>query len=412
MTLGVGGASESAALKALSNMMADGKPVPQGDYLARIDQLQRLMRAQRVAAIFVYAGSNLRYFTGTVWHPSERLVGAIIPADGALEYIAPAFEIGTLREFAVVEGTINVWQEHESPHVLLLRALQRMGIRPGTFAKPCIGICESAPLHVYEGIRSLARGYELISAGALTGACRMRKSAREIALMQRAHDMTLRVQRATASILREGITTIEVERFINDAHRAIGAAGSYFCIVLFGRATAFPHGVREAQTLQRGDMVLIDTGCLVHGYMSDITRSYVFGTPTERQRSVWNSEKAAQAAAFRAAQLDTPCAQVDAAARASLEADAFGPGYALPGLPHRTGHGIGLDIHEAPYFVGSDHTPLDVGMCLSIEPMICIPGEFGVRLEDHINMTADGPAWFTRPSESLDDPFGLGNGGV
>src|SRR6185312_14399303 len=250
MTLGVGGACDTAALSGLTDMMAGAKPIAHDDYVARIEQVQRLMRAQRIAAVFVYAGSNLRYFTGTVWHPSERLVGAIIPAQGPLEYIAPAFEIGTLREFAVVDGVINAWQEHENPYALLLQSLQRMGIHPDAFAKPCVGICESAPLHVYEGIRSLSRGYELISAGALTGACRMRKSKREIALMQRAHDMTLRVQRAAASILREGIGTVEVERFINDAHRAVGAAGSYFCIVLFGRATAFPHGVREAQTLQ------------------------------------------------------------------------------------------------------------------------------------------------------------------
>jgi Xaa-Pro dipeptidase len=155
-------------------------------------------------------------------------------------------------------------------------------------------------------------------------------------------------------------------------------------------------------------MVLIDTGCKVHSYLSDITRSYVFGTPSARQRDFWNKEKAAQQAAFEAATLGAPCSSVDAAARRSLEAAGLGPGYSLPGLPHRTGHGIGLDIHEGPYLVGGDDTPLAEGMCFSNEPMICVPGEFGIRLEDHFYMTADGPRWFTQPSHSVDDPFGLG----
>ncbi|MCY1549545.1 Xaa-Pro dipeptidase [compost metagenome] len=177
--------------------------------------------------------------------------------------------------------------------------------------------------------------------------------------------------------------------------------------MLFGEASAFPHGVKHAQVLKEGDMVLIDTGCQLHGYQSDITRSYVFGTPSERQRALWNAEKAAQQAAFDAACLGASCGSVDAAARRSLEAAGLGPDYQLPGLPHRTGHGIGLDIHEGPYLVRGDETPLAEGMCFSNEPMICVPGEFGIRLEDHFYMTANGPRWFTRPSHSIDDPFGL-----
>jgi Xaa-Pro dipeptidase len=225
--------------------------------------------------------------------------------------------------------------------------------------------------------------------------------------MQRAKDMTLEVHKAAASMLREGIVTTEVDAFIHEAHKKVGSSGSYFCIVLFGPASAFPHGVKEPQTLKNGDMVLIDTGCQVHGYISDITRTYVFGEPSEHQRAVWNAEKAAQAAAFAAAQPGVPCREVDIAARRSLVASGFGPDYDLPGLPHRTGHGIGLDIHEWPYLVGSDTTPLAEGMCFSNEPMICVPGEFGIRLEDHFYMTATGPKWFTQPSHSIEDPFGL-----
>jgi Xaa-Pro dipeptidase len=225
--------------------------------------------------------------------------------------------------------------------------------------------------------------------------------------MQRAKDMTLEVHKAAASVLREGISTTEVVQFIEQAHRAVGAPGSTFCIVLFGQASAFPHGVKYPQTLKRGDMVLIDTGCRVHSYLSDITRSYVFGEPNEHQRAIWGFEKDAQLAAFNAAQLGARCEEVDAAARGALEACGLGPDYQLPGLPHRTGHGIGLEIHESPYLVRGDQTPIEVGMCFSNEPMICVPGEFGIRLEDHFYMTETGPRWFTEPSHSVDDPFGL-----
>ena len=285
------------------------------------------------------------------------------------------------------------------------RAHQRH--RHGIGADARLGLCESTPFFTVDGLRQLAPQLQLVNAKAVTAGCRMRKSANEIALMQRAHDMTLAVHKAVASMLYEGISAAEVEDFIDEAHRRVGASGSYFCIVLFGPDSAFPHGVKTPKALQRGDMVLIDTGCLVHGYMSDITRSYVFGEPSARQREIWNVEKTAQAAAFAAAQPGVPCEAVDAAARQYLEAQGLGPGYALPGLPHRTGHGIGLDIHEWPYLVGGDRTPLAAGMCFSNEPMICVPGEFGIRHEDHFYMTEQGPRWFTQPAHSIDDPFGI-----
>jgi Xaa-Pro dipeptidase len=260
---------------------------------------------------------------------------------------------------------------------------------------------------MFDKIRTLGNRFDFFDATEVTRACRMRKSPAELALMQRAKDMTLKVHQAAAGMLREGISTTEVEAFIEQAHRKVGASGSYFCIVLFGPATAFPHGVKHPQILKNGDMVLIDTGCKVEGYISDITRTYVFGEPTEEQRKYWNIEKQAQLAAFASAQLGKPCGDVDRAARASLVANGMSRGYDLPGLPHRTGHGIGLDVHEGPYLVGNDDTPLDVGMCFSNEPMICIPGVFGIRHEDHFYMTEHGPRWFTQPAHSVDDPFGL-----
>ncbi|MDH4556583.1 aminopeptidase P family protein [Pseudomonas sp. BN417] len=403
MTVGVGGKTPEQALAGLASMTAGAEPIGLGEYQARIAKAQGLMREQGLAAIYLNAGSNLRYFTGVKWSPSERMVGAVLPANGPLAYIAPAFEEGTIRDFREVEGGLHTWQEHESPYRLLLDVLQGMGVAPGAV----VGLCPSLAFFMFDGIRRLGSGCEFVDAARVIDPCRFHKSTAELALMQQAKDMTLEVHKAAASILREGISTLEVAEFIHQAHRKVGAPGSTFCIVLFGEASAFPHGVKHAQVLKDGDMVLIDTGCQLHGYQSDITRSYVFGTPSERQRTLWNAEKAAQQAAFEAARLGEPCQVVDAAARRSLEAAGLGPDYQLPGLPHRTGHGIGLDIHEGPYLVRGDKTPLAEGMCFSNEPMICVPGEFGIRLEDHFYMTAQGPRWFTQPSHSIDDPFGL-----
>lgn len=404
MTVGVGGKTAEQALAALENMMAGATPIGLDEHRQRIARAQAMMRELGWSALYAHAGTNMTYFSGTVWHPSERMVGVIIPARGELEYIAPAFEEGTLRDYMLVPGGVNCWQEHESPYALVQATLARMGVAPGAV----VGLGEDCPFFITDGLAQAGAAYRWTNAKPVTAGCRMRKSASELALMQRAHDMTIAVHQATASMLHAGISTTAVEAFIAEAHRKVGARGSYFCIVLFGAATAFPHGVKEPQVLKDGDMVLIDTGCLVHGYMSDITRSYVFGTPNERQRRIWDLEKAAQAAAFAAAQLGTPCKEVDRAARRVLAAGGLSGGYDLPGLPHRTGHGCGLDIHEWPYLVDSDDTPLEAGMCFSNEPMICMPGEFGIRHEDHVFMTAEGPRWFSQPAHSVDDPFGLG----
>ena len=267
---------------------------------------------------------------------------------------------------------------------------------------------ETTPFFITEGISQANLKLNLVNAKSIIAGCRMIKSSNEIALMQHAMNITLEVQKATARILRVGISAKEVTDFINEAHKRYGiASGSYFCIVLFGKDSSFPHGVRAPKNLELNDVVLIDTGCMLHSYISDITRTYVFGVANEEQKRIWNIEKETQLAAFNASQLGETCASVDDASRIVLESYNLGPDYKLPGLPHRTGHGIGLDIHEYPYIVRGNKTRLKSGMCFSNEPMICVPNKFGIRLEDHIYMTTEGPKWFTKPMNSIDNPFGI-----
>ncbi|ABE54176.1 peptidase M24 [Shewanella denitrificans OS217] len=417
MTIGVGGVSQQAALAKLADMTQDIAPVTEAEFLQRIERAQQLMQQQGLGAIYVNAGTNLYYFTGTRWFSSERLVGAIIPAKGEVKYIAPAFELDTLQGYMTIKGPVHTWHEDQSPYELVERVITQLrldnlletrGAAINDNEPLKVGLDESTPFFITDGIAQAAAEVKFVSAKAVTAGSRMLKSATEIALIQRAMDMTLEVHKAVASILVEGITTAEVEDFIDRAHYAVGAPrGSYFCIVLFGEDTAYPHGVKSPKSLERNDTVLIDTGCQLQGYNSDITRTYVFGEASPRQRELWQLEQAAQLAAFNTANLGVSCAAVDLAARRVLETAGFGPGYAVPGLPHRTGHGIGLDIHEWPYLVLNDLTPLDVGMCFSNEPMLCVPGEFGIRHEDHFYMTDTGPKWFTEPAHSIDDPFAL-----
>jgi Xaa-Pro dipeptidase len=402
-TIGIGTQTSEQALATLSDMTNTLTPIQTTEHLARIAKAQAYMQVNNIAAIYLNAGTNLTYFTGMKWYASERMVGAILPAVGSVQYIAPSFEIGTLNGYKVIDGPIHGWQEHKSPYALFVKVLKQLKIADTA----TVGIDESAQFFIFDGINKVQAGLNLINAQPVTAYCRMHKSDNELVLMQAAMNMTLAVHQATASMLYAGISTLEVEDFIKRAHQAVGAPGNYFCIVLFGVATSFPHGVKDAQVLKAGDMVLIDTGCKVHDYLSDITRTYVFGEPTSRQRQFWDHEKAAQLAAFNAAKIGVLCETVDAAARQYLASQGLGPEYQTPGCPHRTGHGIGLDIHEWPYLVGGNKTPLATGMCFSNEPMVVIPDEFGIRLEDHFYMTDNGARWFTEPSDSIDNPFGL-----
>ncbi|MGI9498371.1 MAG: M24 family metallopeptidase [Mariniblastus sp.] len=401
MTAGVGGKLRQEALDQLVDMTSGIVPILKPEFQARIERLQESLKASGVQAIYLHAGTNLFYFTGLRWSPSERMVAAVIPAEGDLFYIAPNFELDTLRDYWLFEAPIVGWHEHESPYESFHSAMTSRGISGGT-----ILVDEATPFYTVTGLCNANPEFKFELGQTITQSFRSIKSDAELSIIRRAHEMTLAVLKSAASILEPGITTTEVEAFIDEAHRKVGApAGSYFCIVLFGVATSFPHGVKDPQVLKPGDWVLMDTGCVLHEYISDITRSFCFGEPSDEHRVAWAAEKRAQLAAFEAAGIGVGCEESDSAARASLVESGFGPDYELPGLPHRTGHGCGLDIHEGPNLVRGEGTEMATGMVFSNEPMLVIPDKFGVRLEDHFYLTDAGPKWFTQPSESIDDPF-------
>lgn len=403
MTIGVGGSTASIELDKIQVMTKNVQPIMLAEYQSRVKKAASLLKEQNCKAIYVNAGTNLYYFTGTKWNPSERMVGALLFEDGSIEYIVPKFEEGTFRTFMQIEGNLNFWEEHESPYQLFGAILQNKNIQNGTIA-----LDEAAAYFLIDGVVKANPNCNFINGQPITAGCRMHKSAAEIAIIQQAKEITMVVQRAVARILYPCIEAATVTDFINKAHIKAGiAAGSYFCIVLFGDDSQYPHGVPSPQNLKDNDIVLIDTGCRLEGYISDITRTYVYGTPTEAHRKIWNLEKATQKAAFDAAQIGATCGSVDDAARKVLAEAGLSGDYEIPGLPHRVGHGTGLDIHEYPYLVRGNQTLLQEGMVVSNEPMICIPGQFGIRHEDHFYMTASGPKWFTTPMESIENPFGV-----
>jgi Xaa-Pro dipeptidase len=334
------------------------------------------------------------------WGLSERPFLLVIPARGELAYVTPAFEEQRAREVTKFSDDVRAWQEDESPFRLVARILADRGIATGR-----VGIEERLRFYIFDGVRKAASGVDFVDAVPVTAGCRMFKSATEIALMQRANDVTIAAYRDAFSKLTEGMTPADLRREIERAFVAAeGPGGS--ALVLFGESSAFPHGTSKSQRLKEGDIVLVDGGCSIEGYQSDITRTTVLGTPTSRQRQIWDLEKQAQSAAFAAARLGATCESVDAAARKVITDAGLGPDYKVPGLPHRTGHGIGLDGHEWTNFVRGNKTRLEPGMCFSDEPMIAIYGEFGIRLEDCLYLTESGPKFFTQQSESIDKPFG------
>jgi Xaa-Pro dipeptidase len=388
----------ASKLNDLKPMLEGVVPITIEERQGRIEKARTLMVQNGMDAIYLEAGSSLLYYTGVMWGRSERMMGAVIPARGEIAYVCPGFEEARLREMIILGEDVRVWEEHESPYKRVVQIFKDRGIVGGR-----IGMEESVRFFLFDGIQKEAPHLGFVSADPVTIPCRAIKSPAEIALIQRAMDITIEAYKVSVSLLREEMSQEEFHANSVAAHKALGVQGSIGG--QFGESTAFPHGSKEQTYLKEGDVVLMDGGCTVEGYHSDISRTIVFGEPTQRQREVWNLEKQAQAAAFAAAQVGVPFEEVDAAARKVITDAGFGPGYQVPGLPHRTGHGIGLDIHEWYHVVRGNKVPLSPGMCFSNEPMIAIYGEFGVRLEDCIYMTEAGPQYFTQPSPSIEQPF-------
>ena len=386
------------AIAALKPMTADVKPITREERVERVQKAQRLMAENKLSAIFLEGGSSMFYFTGVRWGLSERPFVAVIPAKGDIAWVCPGFEEERARELVAKDAEVRVWQEDESPYRQIAGILRDRGAASGR-----IGVEERLRFFVFSGVRKESPAADFVDAEVVTAGCRMFKSPTELALMQKANDITIEAFRAAFQTFREGMTQDELRANIAAAHRALGATGS--AGVSFGEYTAFPHGSIEPQKLKEGDVVQVDGGCSVDGYQSDITRTTVFGRASARQTEIWNLEKQAQAAAFAVVKPGTPCEAVDAAARKFITDAGFGPDYKVPGLPHRTGHGIGLDGHEWTNFVRGNKTPLAPGMCFSNEPMIAIYGEFGIRLEDCLYVTENGATYFTQPSPSIDKPF-------
>lgn len=385
---------------ALQPITGDVQPISLAERAARIAKAQQLLAGNNMDALLLDSGTALNYFTGISWWPSERTMVALIPAEGDVKYVCPGFEEDRLRELITLGTEVYAWQEDESPYTLIATVLKDAGMVHGTLAME-----ERTRFFIADGIQKEAPSLQIVSGDPVTIPCRLIKSPAEIRLMQKASDITIAAIQYGASQLQEGMTQDELAAIITRAQHQLGGSGAG-ALCLIGTSTAFPHGSTQPQRLKKGDIVLMDCGCKVEGYSSDITRTIVFGAePTARQTEIWELEKAAQAAGFQAAQIGAPCENVDAASRKVITDAGFGPGYQLPGLPHRTGHGIGMDGHEWGNMVKGNQQLLQPGMCFSIEPTIAIPGEFGIRFEDCVYMTEEGPKWFTEPSKSISEPF-------
>ena len=385
----------------LKSMTGDVVPINLQEREARVEKAQRLLSENKIEALILDCGTSLQYFTGISWWPSERTMVAIIPAKGDIKYVCPGFEENRLRELIKIGKDVYAWQEDESPYKQMATALKDAGIQSGN-----VGIEERLRFFILDGVRKEASYLNYISGDPITMPCRMIKSSAELSLMQKAADITSAAIKFGITQLREGMTQPELASTIDDAQRKLGGQPE-FSLALFGESSSFPHGSTKPRTLRKGDIVLMDCGCTVEDYSSDITRTIVFGAePSKRQEEIWKLEQQAQAAGFAAAKIGTACEEVDAAARKVITDAGFGPGYKLPGLPHRTGHGIGMDGHEWGNMVKGNKQVLQPGMCFSIEPTISIPGEFGVRLEDCVYMTEQGPQWFSKTSKSISEPFG------
>jgi Xaa-Pro dipeptidase len=388
----------AADVTGLASLTGAAQPIAASEHGARLAKVQGLMQGNGTAALLVEAGSSLEYFTGIRWHRSERTTAALIPAAGAVTVVTPFFEEPSIRETLRVPAEVRHWQEDESPFDLLTRALHDHAPAGGALA-----IEPTTRFFIVEQVTEKS-GRKVVSGEALVRACRMCKSPAELALMQTANEVTIAALRHVHGHIEAGMQGPDILGLMVSATTALGGSHE-FTLVLLNEASAYPHGSLKPQQVRDGSVILIDTGCNVHGYQSDISRSWVYGAPSRRQREVWDTVKRGQEVALETARLGAPVGAIDKAVRDFYEGKGWQRDYGLPGLSHRTGHGIGMDTHEAPYLVRNDPTPMQAGMCFSDEPGLYIPGEFGIRLEDCWHMTAAGPKLFTPLARSLEEPI-------
>ena len=375
-------------------------PIGQAERLQRIARARALMAKNGIGAVIVESGSSLDYLTGVEWHRSERLTAAVIPASGDPIIVTPFFESPSVSQTLAIPAEIRTWNEDEDPLKLVADFLRERGV-----AGAPVGFEETDRYFIVDRLQQQLPGVKAVSANPVVRALRLIKSPAELALMQAANDITLKAMRHAGERSRLGMTPADFGAAI-DAATTVLSGSPEFALVLIDEASALPHGSNKPQIVKRGSTILFDCGCTVHGYQSDISRTFVFGAPSADQRKVWNQVHEGQQIAIRAARLGAPAGSVDDAVRAAYESWGYGPGYKLPGMSHRTGHGIGMDGHEPAYLVHGDMTPLAPGMCFSDEPGIYIPGKFGIRLEDCWHMTEAGPKFFSNPPPSIDRPFG------
>ncbi len=387
-------------LRGLSDMTRGVVPIGAAERAGRLARAQALMKANGLGAVLVEPGSSMTYFTGVRWSRSERPTLAILPAEGQPCIVTPFFEEPSVRQTLAVPAEVRVWQEDADP-----LAVAAVFLRDSRLAARRVGIEETVRSFIVEGLARNLPDTRRVSANPVVRGCRMIKTPAELALMQAATDVTIAAYRWVQPRVEKGMTGAEIGALHQAATRALGGEPE-FALALIGPAAAMPHGSREVHRIADGALLLMDCGCTVQDYQSDVSRTWVHGAASVEQRRVWEHVARGQWHAFTTAQLGTPAGAVDDAVRWLYESLGYGPGYALPGLSHRTGHGIGMDGHEPVNLVHGETTPLAVGMCFSDEPGLYLPGKFGVRLEDCFHMTEAGPKWFSEPPSSIEAPLG------
>lgn len=381
------------ALGAMTGTSSAG-PIGASEREGRVERLRSLMRAAGIDALLIEPGASLIYFTGIEWHRSERLTAAVIALRGPIGVLTPFFEEPSVRQTLAVPATVRTWQEDENPHALVAGLLREAG------ATGTVAIEETVRRFVVDGLASALPAAKLVSGAAVVRGCRMIKSPAEIALLRRATDVTIAAYARTAAQIREGMTPGQIAALMKAETERLGGTQE-FALVLLGEASAYPHGSNQPQRVREGEIVLMDCGCTVEGYQSDVSRTFVWGKPGDLQRKVYGQAREGQRIAYATARVGAPAGSVDDAVRRAYEGFGYGPGYALPGLSHRTGHGIGLDGHEPVNLVHGETTRLAPGMCFSNEPGIYLPGKFGVRIEDCFVVTANGPLPFSQGPDEL-----------